>query len=49
MVEDRRRLCVDLSVHAEQGSVPGEELQFYDKWLGADEGVSVYVISDFAW
>ena len=49
MVKDRRRLCVNLPIHAEECSVFGEELQFDDEWLGADEGVSVDVVSDFAW
>ena len=48
MIENRRCLFVNLSVYAEEGGVPGEELQFDDKWLGAEEGGAVDVISDFA-
>ena len=48
MIKNRRRLHVNLPIYAKQGGVPGEELQFDGKWLGAEEGGAVDVISDFA-
>ena len=48
MIKNRRRLHVNLPIYAKQGGVPGEELQFDGKWLGAEEGGAVDVIADFA-
>ena len=48
MIEDSRSLSVNLFVDAQQRGICGEELQLNRVSLGADKGMAVNQIADFA-